>query len=90
VLRSKVEAQRKAKRAMEIRPATANDRVRLVEMLGVQLREHGVALGEADLAHGVEGLLLRPELGRFLVASEDGRILGFAALSFLWTLEHAG
>jgi GNAT superfamily N-acetyltransferase len=79
-----------AKRAMEIRPAIATDRERLVEMLGVQLREHGVTLAEPDLARGVEGLLLRPQLGRFLVASEPGQIVGFAALSFLWTLEHAG
>jgi GNAT superfamily N-acetyltransferase len=75
---------------MDIRPATPTDRESLVEMLGVQLREHGVALPSADLTEAVDGLLLRPQLGRFLVASERGRIVGFAALSFLWTLEHAG
>jgi hypothetical protein len=37
------------KRAMEIRPAIANDRERLVEMLGVRLRDHAVALAGPGL-----------------------------------------
>ena len=35
-------------------------------------------------------MLRRPERGRFLVAVDGSDVVGFAALSFLWTLEHGG
>jgi len=75
---------------IEVRPACAEDRQALVRLLGVQLGEHGVPLSAEALEHGVDGLLRRPQLGRFLVAAERSEIVGFAALSFLWTLEHGG
>jgi diamine N-acetyltransferase len=75
---------------MRIRTARAADASRLIRLLGVQLREHGITLDARSLARGVRGLLRRPELGRFLVAADDSEVVGFAALSFLWTLEHGG
>src|ERR1051325_580136 len=75
---------------MRIRTARAADANRLIGLLGIQLREHGVTLDARLLARAVRGLLRRPELGRFLVAADGSDVVGFAALSFLWTLEHGG
>jgi hypothetical protein len=38
----------------------------------------------------VRRILERPQRGRLVVAERDGTIVGFAALSFVWPLEHAG
>ena len=75
---------------MRIRTARAADANRLIGLLGIQLREHGVTLDARLLARAVRGLLRRPELGRVLVAADGSDVVGFAALSFLWTLEHGG
>jgi GNAT superfamily N-acetyltransferase len=75
---------------VQIRRATDADVASLTGLLGVQLAEHGVTLGERELRHAVEGLLRRPQLGRFLLALERDAVVGFAALAFLWTLEHGG
>ena|SRR2546426_11245882 len=75
---------------MRIRTARAADASGLIRLLGVQLREHRITLDAGLLARGVRGLLRRPKLGRFLVAGDGSEVVGFAALSFLWTLEHGG
>jgi ribosomal protein S18 acetylase RimI-like enzyme len=75
---------------MRIRAARTTDASRLIRLLSIQLREHGITLDARLLARGVRGLLRRPELGRFLVAGDGSDVVGFAALSFLWTLEHGG
>ena len=59
-------------------------------LLVTQLREHHVELPAAQIAHAAEGMFRHPQRGRFLVALESGSLVGFAALSFLWTLEHGG
>jgi GNAT superfamily N-acetyltransferase len=76
---------------IEVRPAVAEDLSEIVRLLAAQLAEHGVALGPDELTRAAGGLLHHPERGRFLVAvAEPGNVVGFAALSFLWTLEHGG
>ncbi|MBI2963270.1 MAG: GNAT family N-acetyltransferase [Deltaproteobacteria bacterium] len=75
---------------IEIRPASAADLSSLVDLLGIQLDEHGVTLSAPQLGAAVEGLLRRPQLGALLIAVENRRVVGLAALSFLWTLEHGG
>jgi GNAT superfamily N-acetyltransferase len=59
-------------------------------LLRTQLVEHGVALTATELEHGVRGLVSVEGRGALLVAREGERVLGVAALSYLWTLEHGG
>jgi ribosomal protein S18 acetylase RimI-like enzyme len=75
---------------VEIRPAGLADLPALGRLLVTQLREHDVDLPEAEIVGGAEGMLRRPQRGRFLVAVAGEELIGFAALSFLWTLEHGG
>jgi GNAT superfamily N-acetyltransferase len=73
-----------------IRAARPSDREALVRLLVAQLRDHAVATATPEIERGVDGLLAQPALGRFLVAERAGEVVGLAALSFLWTLEHGG
>lgn len=75
---------------VQIRLADRDDLAPLGALLVTQLREHHVDLADAAIVAAAEGTLLRPQRGRFLLAIEAGRLVGFAALSFLWTLEHGG
>ena len=63
---------------MRIRTARAADASRLIRLLDVQLREHGISLDARSLARGVRGLLRLPEPGRFLVAGGGSEVVGFA------------
>lgn len=74
-----------------IREATGADRDAVVALLRAQLEEHAIELAPAAVDFAVRGLERNRELGRVLVAVDaDGRIVGVAVLSFLWTLEHGG
>ena len=59
-------------------------------LLRTQLEEHGVELTAAELEHGVRGLVSVEGRGALLVARDGERVLGVAAMSYLWTLEHGG
>lgn len=61
-----------------------------VALLATQLAEHEIALERAALARAVGALVRHREFGRVLVARDGDRVVGVAALSFLWTLEHGG
>lgn len=61
-----------------------------IALLATQLAEHDVALERDVLARAVGALVRNREFGRVLVARAGGRVVGVAALSFLWTLEHGG
>lgn len=73
-----------------IRAARRDDLPALAGLLIAQLRDHGNAVDDAVLAAAARGLLERPQRGRFLLAEVDGAVVGFAALSYLWTLERGG
>ena len=73
-----------------VRPATPADREALVALLVAQLRDHGVPTPGTDLARLVDIVLERPHRGRLLLAVEEGRAVGVAALSFGFPLEHGG
>ena len=79
-----------AEHDLEIRAPTAAELPGVVALLVTQLREHHNQLDEAVLARAAEGLFRRPQSGQFLVAIESGTLVGFAALSYLWTLERGG
>jgi ribosomal protein S18 acetylase RimI-like enzyme len=76
--------------SIEVRAAREADLERLAPLLITQLREHGIDLPDAELEAAAAGLLRRPRAGRFVVACDGAEMVGFAALSFLWTLEHGG
>jgi GNAT superfamily N-acetyltransferase len=75
---------------MPIRQATAADRDAVLHLLAAQLAEHGIDTPAAGIRTAVDGILADPERGRLLVAVEDGRPVGVAALSFMWPIEHGG
>jgi GNAT superfamily N-acetyltransferase len=74
---------------MTIRPASLADMDQVTALLAAQFEEHRIDTPSADIARALDGLLRRPERARVLVATEDDRIVGVAALSFAWPLEHA-
>ena len=73
---------------VQIGLASLRDAGAITTLLVAQLHEHHVDISHPTLARAVEGILLHPERGRILVAVENGRVLGVAALSFMWPLEH--
>jgi ribosomal protein S18 acetylase RimI-like enzyme len=73
---------------MDIRPATTADRDAVLALLRAQFDEHAIATD--GLGPAVDGVLIDGARGRFLLALEDGRAVGLAAVLYLWTLEHGG
>jgi GNAT superfamily N-acetyltransferase len=59
-------------------------------LLRVQLEEHGIELTAEELDRAVQGLVAVEGRGALLIARDGERVLGVAALSYLWTLEHGG
>lgn len=76
--------------SLAIRPPRQAELSALSALLVRQLREHGNELPDAALSGAAAGMIEHPERGRFLVACEGDAMVGFAALSFLWTLERGG
>jgi GNAT superfamily N-acetyltransferase len=74
--------------SVEIRVAQEGDLEAVVALLVVQLREHHVDTPAADIARATRHVLDHPERGRLVVAVDDGRPVGVAALSFVWPIEH--
>ncbi len=73
-----------------IRCCAAADRDEVLSLLAAQLREHDSTLPDTSISAALDGMLERPDRGAVLVAQLDGRIVGVAALSTMWTLEHGG
>jgi GNAT superfamily N-acetyltransferase len=76
--------------SLEIRQPRQAELADLAALLVRQLREHGNELPDAALSAAAAGMIAHPQRGRFLVAREGDAMVGFAALSFLWTLERGG
>jgi len=76
--------------ALTIRLATDADRAAVTALLLAQLREHAIDVPPQALARSVRGVLRHPRRGAILVAARRGQIVGVAALSFVWPLEHGG
>ncbi len=74
----------------DIRPATDADHAAITALLMAQFREHAIETGADRVGRVVTGTLGRSRRGRFLVATSEGRVVGLAALSFVWALEHGG
>jgi GNAT superfamily N-acetyltransferase len=77
-------------RTVDIRPPRDDELDALVALLVTQLREHGNELPDDAIAEAAGGMIRRPQRGQFLIARAGDALVGFAALSFLWTLERGG
>ena len=73
-----------------VRAARRDDLPALTALLIAQLRDHGNDVPDAALTAAAHGMLDRPHRGQFLVALDGDTVIGLAALSYLWTLEHGG
>jgi len=73
-----------------VRLATAADVQAVTTLLGEQLEDHHVSTPEPEVRRIVELLLLRPHRGKFVVAEVEERIVGVAAVSFGFPIEHGG
>ena len=62
----------------------------MVELLAAQLGEHSLAPAQAALEAAAAALIAEPRLGRIFVAESGGRIVGVAAMSWSFSLEHGG
>ncbi len=74
----------------DIRPAVVDDLDDVTALLVAQLREHAVETPAAAIADAVGAVLRHPERGCILVARDRGTVVGVAALSFVWPIEHGG
>jgi GNAT superfamily N-acetyltransferase len=62
----------------------------VVPLLATQLDEHGMGLDMGVLERVLRGMVSRRERGAIFVARIDGRAIGVAVLSHVWTIEHGG
>jgi GNAT superfamily N-acetyltransferase len=76
--------------AAVIRPATKVDREVVINLLRIQLCEHGSAIQTPELATAIDGVLACPERGILFVATLQRVLVGVAYLSFTWAFEHGG
>lgn len=68
--------------------ASRADRSAVLQLLTRQFAEHDIHLGDEKLGFAIDGLFDEPRRGRILVARLEARIVGLAAMSYIWTLEH--
>lgn len=75
---------------IDINRGTIEDLDILLNMLREQFTSHDILVEENALISAMVELLRRGDLGFFLIAREGMTAVGFAAVSFAWTLEHGG
>jgi len=75
---------------MNIKKATPKDINILFELIQRQFVEHGIDFNPEQLETAIKQMLTLEVLGFILKAKDNNQLLGFAAVSFAWTLEHGG
>ena len=75
---------------MKIEIATTKDLNLLHALMQNQFLEHQIEYKDDQLKSAIRQMLSDESLGFFLIARENNQSLGFAAISFAWTLEHGG
>ena len=75
---------------MKIEIATTKDLNILHELIQKQFLEHEIDYEDDQLISAIDQMLTNDSLGFFLIAKEKNQSLGFAVISFAWTLEHGG
>ena len=73
-----------------IQKAVEEDWAIVLDLLQRQFAEHQIDVDEATLTFAIQEELRNEKLGIFLLARQDERPIGFAAIVFTWTLEHGG
>ena len=73
-----------------IQKATLEDKESLNDLLKRQFDEHKIVYTAEIIDAAVLEMIERNDLGSFLVAKEKDLVIGFAAISYVWTLEHGG
>jgi GNAT superfamily N-acetyltransferase len=73
-----------------IRTASLPDLKIVLDLLERQFAEHSILFETGELERALSELLSRKELGLVLLAEDEGRCLGMAAISLAWTLEYGG
>ena len=62
----------------------------LLILLAKQFDEHEIAFAPDELEVAIKAEFIRDDLGFFMIASKEDQAIGFAAVSYAWTLEHGG
>ena len=75
---------------LKIKKATSQDIDQLLQLMQKQFLEHEIQFNSVQLRSAIRHLLTSEGLGFVLTARRNSRLLGFAAISFAWTLEHGG
>jgi ribosomal protein S18 acetylase RimI-like enzyme len=75
---------------LKIEKATVEDIDHLLVLLQEQFLEHEIRFSNTQLKTAIRQLLTQEGLGFVLTAREKDQLLGFAVISFAWTLEHGG
>jgi GNAT superfamily N-acetyltransferase len=73
-----------------IQKAAEEDLAIVLDLLQKQFAEHQIEVDEETLTFAIREELRNEKLGIFLIARQDARPVGFAAIVFTWTLEHGG
>jgi GNAT superfamily N-acetyltransferase len=75
---------------MQIERASPADIDAVHRLLADQFDEHDIDTSPEALRRAIAAVFEHEHLGFFLVARDGGEIIGLAAISFAWTLEHGG
>ena len=75
---------------MEINIASLADIHEILALIKDQFHEHNILWDERELHLAVSGILTDERWGHFMLARQDGQVVGLAAIAYAWTLEHGG
>lgn len=75
---------------LSIARAKSEDLAELLALMQKQFSEHAIDVEAAQLETAIGRLIGSEALGFVLTARKDGYLVGLAAVSFAWTLEHGG
>jgi len=75
---------------IEISTVDSNALAMLHRLLLRQFEEHHIRVCSEALEKAIAAVIDKENLGFFLMAQKDNGVIGFAYVSFNWTLEHCG
>ena len=76
--------------AISIKRANIADKHILIDLVQRQFKEHQIERTLSELQTAINVMLSKDGLGFFMLARRGNQVIGFAAISFAWTLEHGG
>ena len=76
--------------AIRFQLATAADLTEIHGLLFAQFHEHEIELPVEQVRQAIAAMFESDDLGFFVVARKGHGVVGLAAVSFAWTLEHGG